>query len=165
MRDPRQAASFRVAEISEADALADLWHSGWQDTHTAILPAELARHRTLDSFRQRTRAHLADVRVAGEVGKPLGFSMLKQDELYQFYVAPQARGTGLAPKLLEDAERALLARGVVNAWLACAIGNGRAARFYAKNGWRLAHTVSIDVEIPGGTYPLQVWRYEKRLVD
>lgn len=154
---------LRNAEVFESDTLAELWHSGWQDTHAAILPPELARHRTLDSFRQRMRAHLADVRVAGEIGNPLGFSMLKDDELYQFYVSAETRGTGLAPELLQDAERALRARGVVNAWLACAIGNERAARFYAKNGWTLAGKATIDVEIPGGTYPLQVWRYEKVL--
>jgi GNAT superfamily N-acetyltransferase len=155
--------TLRNAEESEADALADLWHSGWQDTHAPILPPELARHRTLETFRQRMRAHLNDVRVAGEVGKPLGFSMLKDDELYQFYVTAAARGTGLAPVLLSDAEQALRSRGVVNAWLACAIGNERAARFYAKCGWRLAGRSKIDVDIPAGTYPLEIWRYEKTL--
>lgn len=155
--------TLRNADDSEADTLAELWHSGWQDTHSAILPAELARHRTLDSFRQRMREHLADVRVAGDPGKPLGFSMLKGEELYQFYVSAEARGTGLAPELLHDAEQALRARGVMNAWLACAIGNERAARFYAKNGWLLAGEATIDVDIHSGTYPLRVWRYEKTL--
>ncbi len=155
--------TLRNAEESDADTLADLWHSGWQDTHAPILPAELARHRTLESFRERMRAHLADVRVAGRVGAPLGFSMIKDDELYQFYVSAAARGTGVAPVLLTDAERLLRSRGVRDAWLACAIGNERAARFYGKCGWRRAGTATIDVEIPGGTYPLEVWRFEKIL--
>lgn len=154
---------LRSAEISEADVLAELWHAGWQDAHAPILPPALAQYRTLESFRQRMCAHIGDVRVAGEVGKPLGFSMLQGDELYQFYVAAAAQGTGLAAVLLVDAEQSLRARGVANAWLACAIGNERAAKFYAKHGWRRAGSVVIQAEIQSGTFPLEVWRYEKRL--
>ncbi len=155
---------MRNAEPHESDALAILWHAGWQDAHAKILPAELARHRTLESFKQRMRDHLADVRVAGEVGSPLAFAMLKDDELYQFYVAAAARGTGLAAALLVDAEATLRARGIDNAWLACAIGNDRAAKFYARNGWRLAGNAVLDLPLPeGGVFKLEVWRYEKRL--
>jgi GNAT superfamily N-acetyltransferase len=154
---------MRNADIREVDALAELWHTGWQEAHAPILPVELARHRTLESFRQRMRDRIADVRVAGGIGRPLGFAMFKHDELYQFYVAATARGTGLAAEMLRDAEQTLLDRGVQDAWLACAIGNDRAARFYAKQGWTLARTVTIEVEIPGGSFALQVWRYEKRL--
>jgi GNAT superfamily N-acetyltransferase len=143
--------------------LAELWHAGWQDAHAPILPAELARVRTLQSFRERMREHLDDVRVSGPVAAPTGFSMLKGDELYQFYVSAAARGTGLAAELLRDAEATLLARGVRNAWLACAIGNDRAARFYEKQGWRRVGARVIQVTVPGGLYPLEVWRYEKRL--
>ena len=155
---------MRNPEPQEVDALAQLWHDGWQDTHAPILPAELAKHRTLERFRERMREHFADVRVAGDVGKPLGFSMLKDDELYQFYVSAEARGTGLAAELLKDAEQALRARGVRNAWLACAIGNERAARFYAKNAWRHNGNTVLDLPLPDGSiFKLEVWRYQKRL--
>jgi GNAT superfamily N-acetyltransferase len=155
---------MRSAQPNEVDELAALWHAGWQDAHASILPAALAQHRTLASFRERMLAHLADVRVAGEPGKPLGFSMLKDDELYQFYVSPAARGTGLAAALLTDAEDSLRKRGVGTAWLACAIGNERAAKFYAKNAWRRTGNSILDLPMPDGTiFQLEVWRYEKRL--
>jgi GNAT superfamily N-acetyltransferase len=155
---------MRNAVPGEVDALAELWHSGWQDAHAHILPPELARHRTLENFRQRMREHLADVRVVGEEGRPLGFSMLKHDELYQLYVSAAARGTGLAAQLITDAEQQLSARGVRKAWLACAIGNDRAARFYAKQGWRNAGITVLDLPMPDGSaFKLEVWRFEKEV--
>lgn len=157
---------MRNANAADVDALAELWHSGWQDAHASILPPALARHRTLESFRERMSAHLADVRVAGEPGNPLGFAMLKDDEVYQFYVSAAARGTGFAAELLKDAERVLRSRGVLNAWLACAIGNERAARFYAKQGWRHNYNQTLDLPMPDGSmFQLEVWRFEKSLVE
>ncbi len=151
----------RVAEEAEVEYLANLWYDGWQDAHRHILPAELARHRTLESFRLRLQTSLPDVRVVGPVGQPLGMCMVKDDELYQLYVSANARGTGVAAALLSDAEARLRAKGVETAWLACAIGNERAAKFYEKNGWRrIGHRV-IQLDTPDGLFPLEVWRYEK----
>lgn len=107
-------------------------------------------------------ASLADVRAMGPVGGAVGFSLLKGDELNQLYVSSAARGSGVAVSLLVDAEQLLAARGVETAWLACAIGNHRAARFYEKNAWRRVCTVSIQVPAATGTLPLDVWRYEKK---
>ena len=94
--------------------------------------AGLARARTLTSFRARLAAALDDTRVAGPAGAPLGLCMLKDDELNQLYVAREARGSGVAAALLADGEARLAERGVTTAWLACAVGNDRAARFYEK---------------------------------
>jgi GNAT superfamily N-acetyltransferase len=158
------APVIRDALPKESDYLAELWHSGWQDAHATILPVELARHRTLESFRERMRAHLADVRVAEGDAEPLGFVMFKDDELYQFYVSAAARGTGIAAELMQDAEEVLKARGFATAWLACAIGNDRAARFYAKCGWQHVGNAVLDLPMPDGSvFKLEVWRFEKRL--
>jgi ribosomal protein S18 acetylase RimI-like enzyme len=154
---------IRNAEPHELDRLASLWYSGWQDAHARILPAELARHRTLRSFRQRLEEHIADVRVAGEPGAPAGFAMLAPDELYQLYVDADARGSGVAARLIADAETQLAHRGTTTAWLACAIGNERAARFYEKHGWRRVGTMVSRLTTPDGEFPLEVWRYEKAL--
>jgi GNAT superfamily N-acetyltransferase len=90
--------------------------------------------------------------------------MFKEDELYQFYVSAAARGTGFAAELLRDAEQRLFARGVRTAWLACAIGNERAARFYARNSWVREGNTVLDLPLPdGGVYKLEVWKYVKRL--
>jgi hypothetical protein len=63
---------IRDAEIAEIGPLAKIWHDGWQDAHARILPVELARLRTLESFRERLGAALASVRVAGDAGAPVG---------------------------------------------------------------------------------------------
>lgn len=155
----------RPAEAAEIDHLAKVWYDGWQDAHAQIMPAELTRIRTLESFRDRLRAAPSDVRVVGPPAAPVGFSILKGDELYQLYVAAPARGSGVAAVLMADAEARLAEAGVEIAWLACAIGNDRAARFYDKCGWRRVGVVVYQADAVNGTLPLDVWRYEKRLRD
>lgn len=153
----------RRAEEGEIDKLAKIWYDGWQDAHAEIVPEELKRDRTLESFGPRMRAMLANVGVVGPVGAPLGFYMVKDDELYQLYVSAEARGAGVAAALIADAEARLKENGVETAWLACAIGNDRAARFYEKSGWRRMGNMTNHLELATGPYELQVWRYEKRL--
>ena len=89
---------------------------------------------------------------------------IRDDELYQLFVSGHARGTGAALALIVDAERRLLESGVTTAWLACAIGNDRAARFYERNGWRRAGTTTNVAETDRGPCALELWRYEKALV-
>jgi hypothetical protein len=43
----------RNAEETELDRLAKLWLESWRDAHAELVPAELARLRTLESFRDR----------------------------------------------------------------------------------------------------------------
>jgi GNAT superfamily N-acetyltransferase len=66
---------------------------------------------------------------------------VKGDELYPLFVSAQSRGSGVAAALIADAEARLFDSGVKTAWLACAIGNERAAKFYEKCGWRCAGTM------------------------
>ena len=153
----------RAAVAADVDSVSQLWHDGWRDAHLAIVPAELAQHRTLPSFRARLIAALDEVLVADVDGVPAGFVMLRGDELYQFYVSRHARGTGVAAALMADAERELTRRGVRVTWLSCAIGNTRAARFYEKCGWTRTGTFTDQSVIEGGTFPIETWRYEKVL--
>ena len=153
----------RPAEAREIDHLAQVWYDGWQDAHAEILPAELRRLRTLESFKERLRAALPNVRVVGPPLAPFGFCIVNGDELYQLFVSAQSRRSGVATALIADAEMHMAAAGVATAWLACAIGNDRAARFYEKRGWTLAGTIVSQLETPNGLFPLDVWRYEKSL--
>ena len=154
---------LRSADSAEIDHLARLWYDGWHEAHAPLVPPELTRLRTLENFRERLHAALPNIRVAGSLGAPIGICILKGEELYQLYVSPEARGSGVAAALIADAEARLAMRGVETAWLACAVGNDRAARFYEKSGWRLAATVVNSLETSSGPFPLEVWRYEKRL--
>lgn len=155
---------IRTAEPAELEALARLWHDAWRDAHAHLVPAELARHRTFESFRQRLADALDEVRTTGPVGAPSGLCMVHDDELYQLFVAASARGSGIAASLLADGEARLAAAGVQTAWLACAIGNERAARFYEKHGWQRTGVVTSRLETPDGPFLLDVWRYEKDLL-
>jgi len=155
--------TVRSADETEIDQLARIWYDGWHDAHGRILPAELTRDRTLESFKARLREALPDVRATGSPGEPTGFCILKNDELYQLYISAQWRGTGTAAALVHDAETRLGERGVEKAWLACAIGNERAARFYEKSGWRQVGKMISVLETAAGPFRLEVWRYEKVL--
>lgn len=153
----------RNADAVEIDRLARVWYDGWQDAHAAIVPAELARVRTLESFRDRLEEALAHVRVVGPPGDPLGFCIVKGSELYQLFVSARSRGSGAAAALIADAEARLAESGVDTGWLACAIGNDRAARFYEKCGWHRVGTMINRLETSDGLFLLEVWRYEKPL--
>ncbi|MEO6528782.1 MAG: GNAT family N-acetyltransferase [Gemmatimonadaceae bacterium] len=153
----------RPAEEGEIDRLATIWFDGWHEAHALILPEELARDRTWERFRDRLATGLAGVRVAGQSGAPVGFHVTRGDELHQLYVSAEARGTGAAAVLVADAEARMFDAGVRVAWLACAIGNARAARFYEKCGWRLVGPEIAELVMSNGTLDLEVWRYEKPL--
>ena len=153
----------RAPKKEEIDQLARIWYDAWRDAHAQIVPAELTRARTRESFRKRLEALATDIRVVGPLNAPLGFSIVKGDELYQLFVSAQARGSGVAAALIADAESRLARHGVETAWLTCAIGNERAARFYEKCGWRRSGKIVSELETEEGRFSLEVWRYEKSL--
>lgn len=153
----------RAALASELDALATVWLDAWRDAHEAIAPPALTRLRTWESFRARLADALEQTRVVGPPNEPLGFCIVKDDELYQLFVAAAARGTKVAVNLIDDAEARLANAGVRTAWLACAIGNDRAARFYEKRGWRRVGALRYKLDGVNGDMQFDVWRYEKDL--
>jgi ribosomal protein S18 acetylase RimI-like enzyme len=155
--------TVRPADADDLDALARLWYDGWQDGHAHIAPAGLIKARTLKSFRERLGAAVADTVVIGPAGSPIAFFMLSDDELYQFYVGREARGSSVAPTLMRAAETELARRGYTDVWLACGVGNDRAARFYDKSGWRNAGTRVNRLDTQDGVFEIDIWRYEKTL--
>jgi ribosomal protein S18 acetylase RimI-like enzyme len=153
----------RPPEPSEVPLVARVWFESWRDSHVHLLPAELVRLRTLPSFEARVARALDRTRVVGEPGAPVGMCMVKEDEIDQLFVSKEARGTGAAAALLADGESRIAARGASVAWLACAIGNTRAARFYERMGWHLTGTFIHHAETEDGMFELETWRYEKVL--
>lgn len=152
--------SVRDATSVDMSSLASLWHDAWHDAHAHLVPQGLVRARTLENFQTRLQL-LEAIRVLGPPGEPVGFHVVAGSLLDHLYVAAQVRGTGLAAILLTDAEERLAKQGHAIGWLTCAVGNDRAARFYAKHGWKLAGTVVERAPVLLGAIPVTVWRYEK----
>lgn len=125
----------RPATHDDLDALTDIWHDGWHEAHAEHVPSELIDLRDHASLRIRMENMLADTDVVGPIGAPIGFCSVMQDEIYQFYVAPAARGTGTANALLQAGEKRLAVNGVEVAQLYVLPENQRAQAFYRRGGW------------------------------
>lgn len=156
--------SIRPATAADMAAVADLWHEGWHVGHAGHVPDGLTAARTLEAFHARTPTRVADTTVAlGDSGELLGFVMVVGDEVEQVFVGPDARGTGLAGVLLEEAERQVLVGGHETAWLAVVAGNARARAFYEKRGWRDEGDLPYEVTACGQTFVSPCRRYVKHL--
>lgn len=159
------AMQVRAVKETELQDLARIWQDGWLDAHARVLPPELVRYRTLESFRLRLHAALPSIRAVGVPDCAVGFCLVQGAELYQLYVAECGRGAGVGRVLLADAEARLSASGVGTAWLTCAIGNERAALFYERHGWKLVRTTISQLKTQDEPFPLRVWRFEKGLTQ
>ena len=152
-------------QATHCEDVAQLWHEGWIDGHAAIVPSALSALRTLPSFQTRTAKQLENTRVAYDQDQLLGFVMIQADEIYQMYVGPAARGKGVAQALMQDGEARIKAAGHNLAWLSCAVGNDRAARFYEKSGWVNKRIETVALETLDAPFHLDVWRFEKVLTS
>lgn len=128
-------ADLRPARAEDAEQIARIWHAGWRDGHLGHVPETLVAARTPASFGARAARRLGDTVVAEAAGEIAGFVIVTGDEVEQVYVAARHRGTGVAARLLAEAERLVAAGGHTRAWLAVAAGNKRARRFYRRLGW------------------------------
>ncbi len=151
---------IRQAQEDDILKIAQIWHLGWHSAHAAIVDADLVRLRAPAEFMSRTSSHLHQASVATIDDEIVGFFMIDGDELYQFYVDAAHHGKGVAGKLMAKAET-LLARPT--AWLACTVGNDRAAAFYAKCGWENQGEEELQVETSEGPRSVTIWRFEKAL--
>lgn len=153
---------LRAASATDAEAIAAIWHRGWEDGHLGHVPAALHPHRRLPDFQRRVPPRLAKTTVATIGSRVVGFVMLREDELEQLYVAESARGSGVAAALIRLGERQIAAR-FDRAWLAVAVGNMRARRFYARQGWQDAGALDYLAETTSGSMIVPCQRFEKQL--
>ena len=154
---------LRSAVDEDAAAVADIWQAGWRDGHLGHVPDALLAIRTPESFRQRAAARIPHTTVAVVDGVVAGFVVVDDDEVEQVYVAAGQRGTGVAQRLLTEAERQVAAAGHRTAWLAVVAGNARARRFYERSGWSDGGAFDYAADAPGGTIAVPARRYLKQL--
>lgn len=155
---------IRAATAEDMAAVAELWYVGWHDGHAGHVPEGLTAARTLEAFHERTPSRIVDTTVAvSEDGELLGFIMVAGDEVEQVFVGRDARGTGLAARLLAEAERQVAGAGHDLAWLAVVEGNARARAFYERHGWRDAGYLPYEVTADGQRFVSPCRRYEKEL--
>ena len=158
-------ATLRAARPDDAERVAEIWSSGWQDGHRGLVPAALADARTEESFRRRAAERVDDTTVATVDGAVGGFVMVVDDEVEQVYVASEARGTGVARALLAEAERQVRANGHEVAWLAVVPGNARARAFYARAGWLDEGPFDYPASVDGRSISVPCHRYVKRVAS
>src|SRR5215813_6218001 len=151
---------LRPASLADVDTIAALWHSGWIDGHLGHVPEALHAHRRLEDFQRRVPPRIASTTVAMLEGNIVGFVTLHDDEIEQLYVAASARGGGVAPALIRHGERAIGER-YSTAWLAVAVGNARARRFYERQGWSDVAALDYPAETAAGPVIVLCRRYEK----
>jgi putative acetyltransferase len=153
-------SDMQIRRAQEGDILeiAQIWHLGWHSAHASIVDADLVRLRGPAEFMTRTTAHLVQTHVAIIDGEVTGFFMIDGDELYQFYVDAAHHGKGVAGQMMAEAETLLPSP---TAWLACSVGNDRAAAFYTKCGWKNLSQEELQVETSDGPRPVSIWRFEK----
>ena len=151
---------LRAASVEDVDAIAALWHNGWIDGHLGHVPEALHAHRRLEDFVRRVPPRIPSTTVATLGREIIGFVTLHDDEVEQLYVAASARGGGVAAVLLRHGEQ-VIAERYGTAWLAVAVGNARARRFYARQGWSDAAALDYPAETAAGPIVVACRRYEK----
>ena len=153
---------LRAATLDDVERIAALWHDGWIDGHLGRVPEVLYAHRGRESFLQRVPPRIPSTTVAALGGEIVGFVTVQDDEVEQLYVAASARGGGVAGILLRHGEH-VIAEHYATAWLAVVVGNARARRFYAREGWSDAAALDYPAETAAGPFIIPCRRYEKRV--
>ena len=154
------AIDIRPATPADTARIAEVWEAAWRDGHVGHIPDELLVHRRSESLISRSAAMIDRTWVGVVAGTIVGFVTLKVDEIEQLMVDAAARGTGVAPALLSDGARRLLAAGHEQPWLAVVTGNARARHFYEREGWRDAGHLDYQAPVEGGTVTVSCRRYE-----
>ena len=157
------AITIRAATAADAGAVARIWYDGWRDGHLGHVPDQLIAVRTWESFQARATDRVGDTTVALVDGAVAGFVMVVGDEVEQVYVSADHRGTGVAGRLLAEAEHLVAVGGHSSAWLAVVAGNARARQFYQRQGWADEGPLDYAARTEAGLITVPVRRYVKQV--
>jgi len=137
--------SVRDARAEDAAAFVRAYELAWDAMAAPVIGKGLADIASfegrLDSFRAGLEEASADARIliAEDGDSIVGIATCRRDgvtcELRALYVVPDSWGTGVARRLMESALDAMRDRGAVDAVLWVVEANGRARRFYEREGW------------------------------
>lgn len=155
--------AVRDATPADAGAIAEVHVASWQAAYQGAVPATLLDAMTAADrlpawqWRLATPASRgAHVLVAELNGAVVGFAGTQLHEhepdvaeLLQLYLHPGAFGTGVAQALHDEVLDRFRSDGFREALLDVEVGNGRARRFYERNGWRPIEGTEKDVEAWG----------------
>jgi putative acetyltransferase len=119
--------TIRRGGAEDVDALMRIWSEAARAAHPFV-PGE-GRGARAREVRERFLP-AADLLVAEEAGRPVGFAAVIGDELAGLFVAPIAQGTGIGRWLLEAA---LAAHGALT--VSVFEKNARGLAFYRRNGF------------------------------
>ena len=158
---PRDAAA--VAELAATTLPLACPPGDPQEDINTFIASELTTDRFASHLTQPTRTVL----IATEDDRLLGYVLVVHEpptdpevraalhaaptaELSKCYVRAEWHGRGIAPQLLTAAAEDAAARGARTLWLGVSSVNGRAQRFYEKNGFRpVGHK---DFQVGGQQY-------------
>ncbi len=140
--------TYRDATADDIPAIDALFRTSFTETFAHLYkPADLATF--LAQFTPAAWAEdLAAMRfhLAEQDGRLLGYAKLgamalpaehgaDARELYQLYLAGEAKGSGVGQALMDWTIAAALAEGATELFLSVYVGNHRAKRFYARYGF------------------------------
>jgi len=139
--------SVRDARAEDAEAFVRAYELAWDAMAAPVIGKGLAEFASFESRLESFRAGLAEaspdarILVAEEGDSIVGVATCRRDgescELRALYVVPDSWGTGVAQRLLESVLDAMRDRGAGEAVLWVVEANGRARRFYEREGWML----------------------------
>lgn len=133
-RHPPQTAGLRLRVRTDADcaSLADLWMASWREAMPDI-DFDARRPWFLDHLRALEADGAITICACDGLNRLLGFVTFDPATAYldQLAVAPEAKGTGAAKLLLNEARR----RSPKGLFLDVNQDNGRALAFYAREGF------------------------------
>jgi ribosomal protein S18 acetylase RimI-like enzyme len=135
-----------VPYLDDAEELASIHVQAWREAYGELLPEQFyddaarASRQVMWSGRLSEEAGRERVRVARRQGR---IPPVRDEQLYALYVVSSAYGHGAGQALLDQA----LGERPAQLWVAK--NNGRARRFYEKNGFTADGTEQVDPDLDG----------------